>query len=506
MAYLGNAPARSFISFERQVFTIVNSQTAYTLSHSVTNENDIRLVVNNVVQEPGSGKAYTASGTTLTLSAALTNGTDEMYCVFLGRATATNAPGAGSVGTSQLASNAVTSAKITYPLTTFSSTGIDDNADATAITIDSSENVGIGETSPSAQLHVTGSDTTDQVIFENTDTGTGSAPDLVFYRNSSSPADNDILGRMDFRGKNDAGQDVDYFLAYATVTDVSDGTEDAKFQFEAKKAGNQVQILGLSEAEVVINEESADIDFRVESNDNTHAIHVDAANNVVDIAQELHVNTDNSGSEVRSLYVRPYGSTAALYDGFQIGSDSARSYIQTFRQTTSTTSHHLISNTNGVIGSITTNGTSTSFNTSSDHRLKENVNYDFDATLRLKQLKPARFNFIKDADKTLDGFLAHEVQSIIPEAVHGTHNETETKQKVVINSDNLVIAENVEQADWETGKIVDDNGNTKYPTDSTWEATKVVPVYQGIDQAKLVPLLVKTIQELEARITELENA
>jgi len=90
--------------------------------------------------------------------------------------------------------------------------------------------------------------------------------------------------------------------------------------------------------------------------------------------------------------------------------------------------------------------------------------------------------------------------------VHGTHNETETKQKVVINSDNLVIAENVEQTDWETGKIADDNGNTKYPTDSTWEATKVVPVYQGIDQAKLVPLLVKTIQELEARITELENA
>ena len=112
MAYLGNVPARSFISFERQVFTIVNSQTAYTLDHSVTNENDIRLVVNNVVQEPGSGKAYTASGTTLTLSAALTNGTDEMYCVFLGRAVGTvNAP-AGSVSTSQLAGDAVTEAKI----------------------------------------------------------------------------------------------------------------------------------------------------------------------------------------------------------------------------------------------------------------------------------------------------------------------------------------------------------------------------------------------------------
>ena len=112
MAYVGNAPARSFISFERQVFTIVNSQTAYALSHSVANENDIRLVVNNVVQEPGSGKAYTATGTALTLSAALTNGTDEMYCVFLGRATATSAPGAGSIGTAQLASDSVTLAKM----------------------------------------------------------------------------------------------------------------------------------------------------------------------------------------------------------------------------------------------------------------------------------------------------------------------------------------------------------------------------------------------------------
>lgn len=112
MAYLGNAPARSFISFERQVFTIVNSQTAYTLDHSVNNENDIRLVVNNIVQEPGSGKAYTASGTTLTLSAALVNGTDEMYCVFLGRAVATNAPGAGSVNTAAIAADAITEAKI----------------------------------------------------------------------------------------------------------------------------------------------------------------------------------------------------------------------------------------------------------------------------------------------------------------------------------------------------------------------------------------------------------
>ena len=108
MSYIGNTPAESFISFEKQVFTIVNSQTAYTLSHSVVNENDIRLVVNNVVQEPGSGKAYTASGTTLTLSAALVNGTDTMYCVFLGRAIQTVNPPNASVGSDQTAPNIIT--------------------------------------------------------------------------------------------------------------------------------------------------------------------------------------------------------------------------------------------------------------------------------------------------------------------------------------------------------------------------------------------------------------
>jgi hypothetical protein len=111
------------------------------------------------------------------------------------------------------------------------------------------------------------------------------------------------------------------------------------------------------------------------------------------------------------------------------------------------------------VGNIVANASSTSYNTSSDHRLKENVIDLTGATTRLKQLNPVRFNFIADADTTVDGFLAHEVQTVVPEAITGTHNE------------------------------VDDDGN---------------PVYQGIDQSKLVPLLVATIQELEARIAALE--
>jgi len=157
------------------------------------------------------------------------------------------------------------------------------------------------------------------------------------------------------------------------------------------------------------------------------------------------------------------------------------------------------------LGSIKISNTATAFNTSSDYRLKENVDYTWDATTRLKQLKPARFNFIADADTTVDGFLAHEVSSIVPEAISGDKDATETKTKVVVNSNGFVINQDVEEADWIAGKVADEDGNTQYPTDSTWAASKVVPKYQGIDQSKLVPLLVKTIQELEARITTLEG-
>jgi hypothetical protein len=133
-------------------------------------------------------------------------------------------------------------------------------------------------------------------------------------------------------------------------------------------------------------------------------------------------------------------------------------------------------NGNGEVGSISTSGSATSFQTSSDYRLKENVNYDFDATTRLKQLKPARFNFIADPDETVDGFIAHEVETIIPEAISGVKDATETYK--------------------------DEDGN---------DQTKIKP--QGIDQSKLVPLLTKALQEaitkietLETKVTALENA
>ena len=95
MAYIGNITAEKYVSLAVQHFT-VSATTSYTLTHSVTNEVDIALFINIVRQEPGSSYAYTATGTTLTLSAA-TAATDTMYCVYLGKAVQSITPPDNSV-------------------------------------------------------------------------------------------------------------------------------------------------------------------------------------------------------------------------------------------------------------------------------------------------------------------------------------------------------------------------------------------------------------------------
>jgi hypothetical protein len=137
--------------------------------------------------------------------------------------------------------------------------------------------------------------------------------------------------------------------------------------------------------------------------------------------------------------------------------------INTAKNGTSTQTHiNFINNaavTATIVGTIKTSGSATSYNTSSDYRLKTDAQPMTGATARLKALNPVNFEWIADGTR-VDGFIAHEVADVVPEAISGDKD------------------------------AVDEDGN---------------PDYQGIDQSKLVPLLVATIQELEARITTLEN-
>ena len=146
--------------------------------------------------------------------------------------------------------------------------------------------------------------------------------------------------------------------------------------------------------------------------------------------------------------------------------DSGRKELLMGTTTTSTKALIEFINGNGGVGSISVSGSNTSYNTSSDYRLKENVVAISDGITRLKTLKPSRFNFIADAETIVDGFLAHEVTAV-PEAVTGTKDEVATEDSV--------------------------------------SHKKGDPIYQAIDQSKLVPLLTAALQEAIAKIETLET-
>ena len=124
-------------------------------------------------------------------------------------------------------------------------------------------------------------------------------------------------------------------------------------------------------------------------------------------------------------------------------------------------------NGNGVVGKIETNGTATNYATSSDYRLKENAVAISNGITNLKTLKPYRFNFKSDANTTLDGFFAHEVSPVVPEAVAGTKDELYTE-------------------DWNEYKVGD-------------------PKIQTLDSTKLIPLLTAALQEAITKIETLET-
>jgi hypothetical protein len=152
--------------------------------------------------------------------------------------------------------------------------------------------------------------------------------------------------------------------------------------------------------------------------------------------------------------------TTGLISTTNASANTGNVAIETTCASTATRHHISFVNPNGVVGSISTNASATAYNTSSDYRLKENVVPLSGAIDRLQQIPVHRFNFIADPDTVVDGFIAHEAQEIVPECVTGTKDE------------------------------IDEDGN---------------PVYQGIDQSKMVPLAVAAIQECIKRIEVLET-
>ena len=414
----------------------------------------------------------------------------------------------------------------------FTSQGIDDNADATAITINASQNVGIG-VSPSTKLHIKGANP-EYRIEDNNETGSGnivfrdsaretakisvasgasstyqinmlgtpafridSNNDISFYEDTgttaslvwdSSQTQLKVTGRETSRGGGVYAFDLDNSAHTSNLTSagamrvkgaygdslIVNGLGDVSFFDDS---GNAKLFWDASAESLGIGTSSptANLDIKRTGGDSDDIIRIGTTDNFY-----LGISRSNTtgafsfqGNQTgfNNIILAPTSGSVSIGttdtqpqnggSAFKVESLSRRSLFMS-QSGTGNANIIVFYSVGNLSGAINIASGSVSYGSGSDYRIKENIVDLTDATTRLKQLKPKRFNFITNPDdEARDGFLAHEVSSIVPEAVIGEKD------------------------------AVDENGEI---------------IVQQLDPSKLVPLLVKTIQELEARIVALETA
>ncbi|NCG07683.1 MAG: hypothetical protein GWP37_12030 [Gammaproteobacteria bacterium] len=411
------------------------------------------------------------------------------------------------------------------------------------------DRVGIFQSSPASALDVAGvvtsdgltvagtatittADNTTTLNLISTDTDANAGPHLRLSRNVTG-ADSDALGQVEFAGRDDAGNDFLFAQIEAYIVDASNGSEDGYLEiFRGVGGTERVSAMILSPTDTVFNENSGDIDFRVESNGNANMLFVDGGENRVGVGisptETLHVD---GRSRIQNLYLGEISSnfdlvqatsSAGLYlvagtsnvtlgtSGFIFNEGSAdrdfrvesdgnanmlhvdaglnaigigttgqsgvllyvdapgSTHAAVFRAESTGFAPVIVDNTSGSgtrflvsfrasnteVGNIQFNGSAVLYNTSSDQRLKDNIVDAPSASNDIDAIQVRSFDWKVDGSHQKYGMVAQELQSVAPEAVSGD-----------ADSDDMM----------------------------------------GVDYSKLVPMLVKEIQSLRARVAQLES-
>ena len=301
MSYIGQTlPADTFQGFTTDSFAGDGSATTFTLSKTPFNESALLVVINNVVQKPTTN--FTVSGTILTIVGTAVASGDVIYATHIG----------GALPIGQAASLDLNGAsdQLILDADDSHSAGIAAGtitADATLMTLNTADidiSVPIDVTGAST---ITTADNSDTLKLVSTDDDGSSGPVLHMVRDSSSPADGDSVGRIHFSADNDAGEEEIFARIKVAIVDASNGSEDARMRFSRMTGGGDQNMLSFESTETVFNDDSKDIDFRVESDDRTSMLNVDAGLNKVGIGDVpdlgmLHVKVSDSGASVNTSH------------------------------------------------------------------------------------------------------------------------------------------------------------------------------------------------------------
>ena len=322
--------------------------------------------------------------------------------------------------------------------------------------IDSSGNVGIGTSSPLKKLHI--ADAGDVALMLQT---TNAVDDKEIFEigcsgNASNHAD------LIFRTRVNAGTGGSEVLRLTNVGNVGIGTSTIADDADHCKLAISGQS-GTAAGILIFQDTSNNEDGMIFADNGSLVLSADRANatassfmafRVDGSSEKMRITNEAVGQVFVGCTAEPTGGNSGIMlqgNGFAVVAYSGSGSANVFE----------FNNSNNTVGRINCNGSNTSYLTSSDYRLKENESAISDGITRLKTLKPYRFNFKTEPSVTQDGFFAHEVFSVVPQAVVG--NKDATKKDGSIDP-------------------------------------------QGLDHSKLVPLLVAAVQELIGRVETLEAA
>jgi len=411
MAYVGNPidTQNTFQSLVGKRFNGDGSTTAFTLDVAPSSTLDIEVFVGNVRQDPNS--AYTLSGTTLTFTGAPPSGTNNIYVVHQAKSVGTITPGANSVGVTEL--------------------NLSDGSNGQFIKTDGSGTLSF--TSPAV-------------------TALNNATTSELVTVGSTTTELDAESALTYDGTTFLLTQASPIFKILPTTNGNDGViELCGRSSDGSPTENRTRIKGEAEGSTA----NTKMTFHTEDSSNVNERMSISSDGIVKANTRIVIDNDVA---------------SAFKLNIEAGGNNESGIVLNDKDAASGFTHMGFRRSGTEIGSISRNGSNDSilFTTSSDYRLKDGIVDKTDGIEKIKLLKPRKFYWKSNTDKTLvDGFIAHEVSDVVPEAISGEKD------------------------------AVDENGD-------------IIP--QGIDQSNLVPLLTAALQEaiieiesLKARVTTLEG-
>ena len=396
MSYIGPSIETGFR--KRYVYTATAGQTSFSgndsvgISLSYTDSEYLDVYQNGVLLVPGSDYTATTGTTVVLVTGASTDDKVEMiaYQAFGVADTVSRADG-GAFGGNISTPIVTATTSVKTPLIEF--TDGDD-----AITIADGGGVTLSSTLTGTSATFTTADNTAQLTLKSTDADASSGPVLDLVRDSASPADGDAIGQIKHIADNDAGEATTYSSAFTTLRDASDGAEDGQTINYVMTNGSLVDHLRMGrgsaggQSEVIINEGSADIDFRVEGDGDANLLHCNAGDDRVAVGSSAYASKFSAHQSAASVNTISALNTNASFTGELIYGQTTKAANTNFR--------YLKFNENGgsatslqVLGNGNVQNANNSYGSVSDNRIKQNIT---DANSQWDDIKSLSFKNYKE--------------------------------------------------------------------------------------------------------------